>query len=112
MKRKHIIISEIAFLFLLLGFTMVLGGMFMNTLVTETNNGMPVWTTNFIPKQGYFQIVDASEIEYLFLADIYPVFKTVYSLGDLLMFFGFGFLCASLALIYYKSMKNWLGEKK
>ena len=75
---------------LLMTFAIIFLGVYSNFLVITSNGGkMPVYGLDF-ETSTHFPITpeNINEIKYLYLADIFPIGKHIWSLGDFLIYFG------------------------
>lgn len=92
-------VPVVSYYFLIFGFVIVILGMYSNFLVIYYNHGlMPVW--NGSDEFGHFPIIDISSVNYLFLADIYPLGNYVFSLGDFLLTVGWAFIASSQIIVF------------
>jgi hypothetical protein len=89
-------------------FIIILAGAICNFLVIQDNQGlMPVLTKynsmTYYTDNHHFYYNNSKEINNSNLADNYLIFDVVYSLGDLLMYFGYFLL---LVFGFYLHIKN------
>ena len=92
MKKKKIIRftkSEIYLILIIFFMEIVMVGMAGNFKVIQNNGGkMPVESDMEYISDKHFTFQNRSEIPYYYLADIYYGPNYIYSIGDLIMFFG------------------------
>lgn len=100
LKFKEMVIPRKAYLFLVLGIFFVVLGIAANFVVMTENDGkMPVWSDFNFDSDRHFRIYDVNDVNYLHLADIWEVWGSILSIGDLLMAFGV-FLWIMSGLVY------------
>lgn len=95
----------LSFYFLVFGMIFLIVGMFCNFLVITSNGGlMPVYRSQVFSTSEHFTITFIDDINYLFLADIYPIGLMVYSLGDFLIWLGMSLLVLGFLIVVYNSL--------
>ena len=94
-------------MFFLICILVVLSGSLMNIRVINSNDGkMPVKCTYCIEDREHFNYNNDSEIKYPYLSDRIKINNMVYSIGNLVMYFGFGLLIISCLFLIYMSYKE------
>lgn len=85
-----------------------ISGMVCNFKVIVSNYGkMPVKTDSFVLDTfTHFTFVDNSEVNFWYLGDIFEIFNSLVSIGDLLMFLGFILLIYPCFVLILTEIKN------
>ena len=116
MKKFQIIELLLLFQLLFMGFCLL--GMLMNFQAIITNHcKMPVSYDIAYEGEKHFTYQNKSEINSWIFSDIIEIYGGIYSIGDFLMFFGFGgLICSYIPYIsiktgFYKYIKKKLRRR-
>ena len=109
-KMKLFSKSEIALILVIIFLEIIMFGMAGNFKAIQNNGGkMPVEIDEYYVSDTHFSFQNRSEISHYYLVDIYYVHSSIYSIGDLIMYFG---AAGSLLFLWLFARLKFFERKK